>query len=653
MTWWMQNNLRTIQNNLRDIDAGMDIDRHIEWLKSFDVNVLQIGCGGITAFHPTKLDCQWENPYMKGDFLKEVVAKCHDNGIRVIARFDFSKTHEIFYKSNPSWYSRKKDGSPVRYHDTVATCVNGEYQRKRSLEIIKEVLENYEVDGIFFNMFGYITFDYSGNHVGICQCENCKSRFYEMYGEELPEEENEADPVFEKYQAFKSITVNEILTDIHHLTKSVSPDIAVSTYAFHGIDIIRNESNSAVDRPLPFWIYNSSDNVGLIEGSFDDKIISNCVINAVDLPYRFMGVSKYLTQIRLYENMAAGSGLDWCIIGNFDDYPDYENLNVVREVFQYHKTYESYYGHFKHTAKVMLVHDGDRRSLNKEYRGIFRMLKEEHIPFRIVDVNTLEDKGELLDDYDLILLPAVKRLPAAAREVLADTTACVAGSGLALAKDGALVEELFGVRLKERITDVRGTYLLTEPKSVFSDFEQKQWVFLDKDYCEMELLKGTGGLLPKIEKAMFGPPERCFGHERTDSSMMSVSSHGNIYIPWMIGEQYYQYGYDEFKRLFLDVTGIRKTRPFDTNAPEMLELFFSKRGDTSYLLQCVNLTGFNGTTFFEPLGLSGIFVKFKELQPGSVREMGREGLKDISYDDSGMALSLEKGEVYKAYLIEL
>ena len=86
MPWWHKNNIRMIQNNLRDVDAAMDIDRHIEWLKSFDANVLQIGCGGITAFHPSKLDCQVVNPYMKGDFFGEVLKKCHENGIRVIAR---------------------------------------------------------------------------------------------------------------------------------------------------------------------------------------------------------------------------------------------------------------------------------------------------------------------------------------------------------------------------------------------------------------------------------------------------------------------------------------------------------------------------------------------------------------------------------------
>ena len=107
---------------------------------------------------------------MEGDFFGEVLKKCHENGIRVIARFDFSKTHEKFYEEHPEWYFRGLDGKPVRYHDTVATCVNGPYQSERSLDIIREVMEQYPVDGIFFNMFGYITFDYSGNYVGICQC---------------------------------------------------------------------------------------------------------------------------------------------------------------------------------------------------------------------------------------------------------------------------------------------------------------------------------------------------------------------------------------------------------------------------------------------------------------------------------------------------
>lgn len=31
MAWWLKNNIRMIQNNIRDIDVRMDIDKQIEW----------------------------------------------------------------------------------------------------------------------------------------------------------------------------------------------------------------------------------------------------------------------------------------------------------------------------------------------------------------------------------------------------------------------------------------------------------------------------------------------------------------------------------------------------------------------------------------------------------------------------------------------
>ena len=50
MPWWLENNLRMIQNNLRDIDAKMDIDNLITEIKTYSCNVLMVGAGGISAF---------------------------------------------------------------------------------------------------------------------------------------------------------------------------------------------------------------------------------------------------------------------------------------------------------------------------------------------------------------------------------------------------------------------------------------------------------------------------------------------------------------------------------------------------------------------------------------------------------------------------
>ncbi|WP_101908424.1 hypothetical protein [Marasmitruncus massiliensis] len=652
MPWWLKNNIRMIQNNIRDVDALIDIDKHIQWIKSLHANVLQIGCGGITSFYPTQQkEFQWLNPYMKGDFIGNVVEKAHANGIRVIVRFDFSKTHESFYVNHYDWYSRALDGSPIRYHDTVATCINGEYQQKLSLKAIEEVIRKYPVDGIFFNMFGYVTQDYSGNYIGICQCENCKKRFAEMYGETLPTKEDPADPVFQKYCEFKKATVYDILEKIRDLARSVNPEIAVSNYISHGVDIVRNESNSAVDRPLPFWIYNSTDNVGIIEGSYEDKVSSNVAINAVDLPYRFMGVSDYLNRIRLYGNMAMGGSLDWCIIGNFEDYPDYENFQGVREIFAFHEKYEEYYGHFDPKTKIMLVSSGERRTWNAEYRGVFRMLKEEHILFTIVENGVLASKICEFDNYDFILLPGVAQVEKCVAEAFKTTTASIIASRYSLSEDSELLMELFGTQLEECVTDVRGTYLKPEPRTDFLDFHERKWVYLDKPYYKMKL-NGSQGLLPMVEKARFGPPERCFGHRDTDQSLAAYKN-GNIYLPWEIGSLYYHHGYDEFKRIYLDL--MRKVKPipraFETDAPEMVEMFFAKIDASTYMLQIINMTGYNGITYFAPIPLN-FQVRFTQIQPKSVEELTLQKIKPAVYTDRLM-VSTSNRELYKSFLIKI
>ena len=161
MHWWLQNDLRMIQNNLRDIDAGMDVDAWFEQIRLSLCNCVMVGAGGITSFFPSELSCQTVSPYLKGDTLGKIVDVCHKNGVRVIARFDFSKTHERLLGEHPEWYYVSESGQHLHYNDTAVTCVCGDYQQRISIEILREVLQKYPVDGVFFNMFGFQTKDYS------------------------------------------------------------------------------------------------------------------------------------------------------------------------------------------------------------------------------------------------------------------------------------------------------------------------------------------------------------------------------------------------------------------------------------------------------------------------------------------------------------
>ena len=634
MGWWTEKRFRMIQNNLRDIDAGMDVERYVETLKEFGADVCMVGCGGITAFYPTQLECQITSPYLRDDFFGNLLRKCHENKIRVIARFDFSKTHIQFLQNHPEWYNKSIQGEPVLYNDTAAVCVNGPYQQECSLQILEEVIGNYPVDGVFFNMFGYQTRDYSNRYVGICQCDSCRQRFAQYCGMDLPKEEKEEDPVYLKYKEFKKFTTEDLLSKIYHKVKALNPEVAVCTYSHRNVDLVRSESNSAVDRPYPFWMMASENNVSCVQGTFDDKYSSNCVINAVDIFYRFMGVSPYLNELRLYGDMAAGGNLDWCIIGGFDTYPDKRNFEGVKKIFRFHEKYEDYFSSLQSCASILLVNPLESGAeAQKEYLGIYKMLKEAHLLFDVTDVRETAILESKANAYAAVILPGVEELPSSTAEALEKSGAVIIGTGLTFRNSRENLKRLFSVTLGEKLEKVRGSYMLTEPKKVFTHFQDRDWVYLDKDYYFMQPLAENLNYMPLISASMYGPPERCFGHEVTEQSCISVREGKSIYYPWMPGLLYYSHGYEDYKNLFLDVLPKQEKDFIRVSTSPCAEVFFHRCGKDTYLLQLLNYSGFNGTTFYAPLPVE-VKITFPGLEVKRVQHLKEDGKRKIACDRS-------------------
>lgn len=658
MDWWRKKPYRMVQNNLRDIDGAMDVDYEVEMLKALGANVVQVGCGGISAYGPSKLACQRPTPYLQGDKFGEIVEKCHVADIRVIARFDISKVHKEYLATNPDWFTRRADGSPAYFEDCAAVCVNGAYQQERILDILREAMTNYSLDGIFFNIPGYVTTDYDGNYVGICQCENCKRRFHEWSGGmALPLAEDDTDPTYRKYEEFKRYTVADMLHKVRSLVKSIDPDVALSTYSDDGIDIVRCEAQSAINAKH-FWLYSGSEDSAAIKTTFPDKVPSNCAINAVDIPYRFMGVSTWLNQIRLYQNVAVGGNLDWCIIGAFEDYPDRANFKGVSEAFHLHAQHEKLFSRLQTTARILLINPRPFYQFStglmyneKEYRGIVHMLKEQHIPFDTVILSAIEDFTDRLNNYDIIVIPDLPRAPGPKlREALLTTTATVVGTGHTFREDPALLDRLFGVRILEKIEPVTASYLLTQPKEVFRSFPERDWVFLHMDSNRI-VLTNAEGYLPLVAAAPYGPPERAHGHVLTNDPMAAVKEGKNLYLPWLAGTLYYNLGYEDHKNIFLDL--LDKVRPlqqpFTTDAPGCVDVFCHSIGQNTYLVQLINLSGFNGVTMAKPLPMENIHLTLSGKHPETVELLTAEGFEHRPV--TGDTLTLPCTGCYAGYRI--
>ena len=181
--WWFNYPWREIQTNLREIDmADMDAAEYVRQLKSFSATVAMINAAGIIASYPTELEFHYQSPYLTGDSLGKVIAACHEADIRVVARTDFSKVREPVYERHPDWAFRGAQGQIVNYNGDVHVCINSDYQQKYALEIMAETVRKLDIDGMFFNMGGFVQRDYSYMYYGICHCGKCREKFHVYSG---------------------------------------------------------------------------------------------------------------------------------------------------------------------------------------------------------------------------------------------------------------------------------------------------------------------------------------------------------------------------------------------------------------------------------------------------------------------------------------
>lgn len=209
--WWKDRAWRIVQTNLREIDmADMNAEQYVRELQEFNANTVIINTGGIAASYESNIPFHTRNRYLTGDSLKTVINACKEAGIRVISRVDFSKVRAPLYEQHPEWAYVSPKGEIIDYHGLIHMCFNSDYQQKIALDIIREIIRDINPDGLFLNMGGYsVALDYTKGYQGICQCENCRERFHDLFGLELPKEDDPDDPIYQKYKEFQNITVNE------------------------------------------------------------------------------------------------------------------------------------------------------------------------------------------------------------------------------------------------------------------------------------------------------------------------------------------------------------------------------------------------------------------------------------------------------------
>jgi hypothetical protein len=618
--WWMTEPVSLIQTNLRETDSGLDPIALVAEVKAFPANTILFSVGGITAHYPTNVEYHYRSDYLPEgkDLVGDVIKEAHQNGIRIIGRFDFSRTREEVYRAHPEWFFRRKNGELV-FDDNglYSICINGAYYSEKAIEILTEALERYEVDGLFFNWFGNIRSDYHGRDIGLCHCEVCQTRFRIQFGRSVPDR---PDPDYQAFIFESAVTVAKAIKD---LIREKRPNALFMTYIDEYTDGIVSEADFYKWRPLPQLIYSASEHVNRALNTHPDKMAFSLVMPYQEMRYRFGSTAGPGLRAFLYQNMAHGAFPAFVVLGTMDQ-PDKTALKGVRQVFQFFEKHKGDYPGQKNGARVILYASQDPSwSSDNDYRGFYRLLSELHVPFKVTNrVDALNPA-----DIDLVLVPAGPTPAALLPFLEKGGTVLIAGT----THPGLTLQDQ--VKLWEHTTS---SYMRIEDHAIFPSLKDTWAIFWEGSYLELQPSPTPITLIPP---GQFGPPDKVATLEtRTNKPGLVLKDIGKgrlAYLPWHIGQLYYLHSNDKHRLLVSDLvdhllSGERQLRT-DAHPAVEISIMRQEKQDRT-LVHLVNLIGHSGTAFFDAVEMRDVSL---EIRGKWTRATTLDGQQDLSVTNSG------------------
>jgi hypothetical protein len=625
--WWLRPQ-RMLQTNLREIDATMDLDRYVRDVKDFGANVVLFNVGGIVANYPTELEFHYRNPHMKGDLAGAVLRRLHEQGIRMIGRFDFSKINEAFAARHPEWLYVSEKGEHVNYNGQVHTCVSGGYQQEYMLKILGEAVDRYPLDGVFFNMIGYTRRDYSGRHHGICQCDNCSRLFKEHCGLALPKTSQRGGPAHAKYGQFTRKMTDRQFRRVRDFLKKKRPDLAICTYTLEGVDVIRTESNSRLGRET----YHDTQKATWRLLTAGRRQLANAAVHFIAIPYRHAAVSPYLSVRRIWQHMVNGAWLDFYCIGPLQRQEDRTGLDLVGELYRFHAANERWLQRTRSAAEVALVRrDGD------EHEGLVKILLENHVAFQPARIDADDLAG-----CRLAVVPDARGLTAEQCAVL-DAYVKKGGRLLLTGKLPRGLRCIGPVTFQETRPPEKASYVRIRPEDRRAldrpALGKLDLVFLQGEFHVYQPGAKVDGYLRLIPGDMFGPPEKCYYRKVSDHPALLHHRFGKgaaASFPFGVGAHYERQGHPGHANLVLGAVDglLGLDRRLRVTASPLVEV--THREDPHGRFEWIalfNHTGQRGNVLHAPLPVPGIRISLRPTRQVKSARLLRRG-RDLALTTS-------------------
>jgi hypothetical protein len=205
-----------------DFLSLFDPEKYVEMLKLSGVDTAIIytsSCLGI-CYWPTKIGHMHEG--LKGrDIIKEITELCRKNNINAVVYFNIWSRWA--YINHPDWRMLDIKGrgtleylmDPGRFG---VCCPNSGY-KDFVKDQISDLCINYDFKGLWIDMLGWFGV--------ICCCPNCRKRYFEETGRQIPETINWEDPEWVMFQRKREDWITGFAEDINKIAGEIKPDISI------------------------------------------------------------------------------------------------------------------------------------------------------------------------------------------------------------------------------------------------------------------------------------------------------------------------------------------------------------------------------------------------------------------------------------------
>jgi len=654
---WYSKPYRIVQTNLREPDIRQDPKRIAHTIREFGANVIISNVGGIVAFYPTALEHHYRNPYMQdGDFVREMIEAARAEGLAYLGRFDLTKSMRTTYDAHPEWFMVDRDGSPREFAGTYQACPNGGWAQDYAPRILEEGMRRYPMDGIFFNGAGFAPHDYGNVYHGICVCDNCRRRFHEMYGKDLPKTDGPADPRWGDYLEFQGRVSAELFEKNYAIVKALQPDVAVPGWSARN-EIARGELQRRVDRAAPEWAYQSGEQSRQIQSMAPGKPFSATSTTHVDFPWRQVLESGPCHMLRLAQQLGTGAMLDLYLMGTFDDQDDPRFEPLVRRLFQWHRENEAHYDGLKPGAHVAMYNSmrgmaiffgGEGKLATAGWRGVYTALLDRRVPFWMVNADRVAAGATTLTttDWDVIILPATGALSDAEAAALDN-----------FVHDGGTVISTGRTATVDETGTPRSVMpMQSSPIASYREpLDAHGWSFdatgspidvggahipADGEYYPADLKPGTTTFLELAPAQPFGPPELSYAHPETEALAypgILVREFGkgrSIHIPWRPDVHYYRDGLADHAAIFAGLIARYSPAQILLEGAGPVELMAMRKADSGLLVHVINYAAQRNGLYEEPPAIHGLRLGVRSggaatslVTPEALRQVGTTDAK--------------------------